>query len=262
MSKKSILLIIDMQNDFTLPEGKLAVPNAMEDVKRLATFIKRKTKQIDHIILTQDSHQPYSIANPSFWLDRSDKHPAPFTQITPKDIREGRFRAAKKEMQQWVTEYIDQLTQQGEYTHVIWPEHCIAGTQGESIVEPLMEQIQEWSKEGRNYSVIRKGESPLVEHFGAIRANIEIEDDKRTQTNQYLINRLTEADIIYIAGEAKSHCVANTIKQILPFEQITKKLIILEDCMSDVSGFEGFGNNVFKAAQEAGALVTLSTEIQ
>ncbi|MGL4410861.1 MAG: hypothetical protein ACRCTF_01800 [Bacteroidales bacterium] len=261
MSKKSILLIIDMQNDFALPEGKLSVPNAMDDVKRLATFIRRKAEKIDEIILTQDSHQPYSIANPSFWIDSKGNHPAPFTNITPDDIRTGKYRAAKEDMQSWSTIYIEELTKQGEYPHVIWPEHCIAGTKGEAIVDTLIDQIQEWSREGRSYTLLRKGESPLVEHFGAIRANIEIEDDKRTQTNKPLIDRLNQAETIYIAGEAKSHCVANTIKQILQFEHLAKKLVILDDCMSDVSGFEGFGKPIFQAAQQAGALVTLSTEI-
>jgi nicotinamidase/pyrazinamidase len=62
-----------------------------------------------------------------------------------------------------------------------------------------------------------------------------------------------------MAGEAKSHCVANTIKQMLDIKGIARKLVILEDCMSDVPGFETIALPIYERARTAGARSTLST---
>ena len=48
---KTVLLIVDMQNDFCLPSGSLYVPGAEKDVERLSRLIKKKTTVIDKIIL-------------------------------------------------------------------------------------------------------------------------------------------------------------------------------------------------------------------
>lgn len=261
MNRNNLLFIIDMQNDFCLPEGKLAVAGAMADVERLAAFIERKGEEIDEIVLTQDSHQPFSIAHPSFWLDASGEHPLPFSLITPDDLSVGNYRAANPAWQSWCVTYIARLNEQREYPHVIWPEHCLAGSVGEAIVEPLMTTIEAWGRSGKGYTIIRKGESPLVEQFGALRANIEIASDNRTQLNQTLVGQLKKATTIYLAGEARSHCVASTLKQLLTIEGLAEKVILLNDCMSDVTGFEGVSDPIFDAARMAGATITQSTQL-
>ena len=58
-----------------------------------------------------------------------------------------------------------------------------------------------------------------------------------------MLQKLLFYDKIIIAGEAKSHCVLETIKQIIDFfnPQDRKKLsniYLLEDCMSCIPGFE------------------------
>ena len=51
---KTVLLVVDMQNDFCLPSGSLYVPGAEKDVERLSRLIKEKMTVIDKIILTAD----------------------------------------------------------------------------------------------------------------------------------------------------------------------------------------------------------------
>ena len=57
-------------------------------------------------------------------------------------------------------------------------------------------------------------------------------------------------DKIIVAGEAKSHCVLESIKQILEHyetrPEITQKIYILEDCMSSITGFEDITNKTFE----------------
>ena len=64
---KTVLLVVDMQNDFCLPSGSLYVPGAEKDVERLSRLIKEKMTVIDKIILTADEHHVMDIAHPSYW---------------------------------------------------------------------------------------------------------------------------------------------------------------------------------------------------
>ena len=60
-------------------------------------------------------------------------------------------------------------------------------------------------------------------------------------------------DVIYIAGQAESHCVANSLKQIMELApNIAKKFVVLEDTMSPVPGFEDLANPIYEKAREMG----------
>ena len=67
--------------------------------------------------------------------------------------------------------------------------------------------------------------------------------------NLDFLNKLENYDKIVIAGEAKSHCVLESIKQILEHyetrPEITQKIYILEDCMSSIPGFEDVTDKTF-----------------
>ncbi len=94
----------------------------------------------------------------------------------------------------------------------------------------------------------------MTEHFGALRANVVLEDDPSTHVNQRLVFELAAADTIVIAGEARSHCVANTLKQIMEQPEIKGQIILLTDCMTSVAGFENVADEVYRLAQERGII--------
>jgi nicotinamidase/pyrazinamidase len=97
-----VLILIDIQNDFH-PGGSLAIANADQDSKRVASLIRRSIQsssgsstRIDRIICTMDSHNTLHIANPGFWISGEDYtskggatmvHPSPFTVITSEDVK-------------------------------------------------------------------------------------------------------------------------------------------------------------------------------
>ena len=91
-------------------------------------------------------------------------------------------------------------------------------------------------------------------------ANVPDENSPETQLNTGLVEKLRTFDEIIVAGEAKSHCVATTVKQMLTIENTGKKLVILEDCMSDVTGFETLALPIYENARINGAKFILSTE--
>jgi nicotinamidase/pyrazinamidase len=86
------LLIVDMQIDFCHESGALYVPGAQEDLRRLINFIYQHAEYITDIICSFDSHLPYQIFHPAWWIDREGNHPPPFTIITHEDVIDRRWR--------------------------------------------------------------------------------------------------------------------------------------------------------------------------
>lgn len=251
MSRSKIaLLIIDAQVDFCYASGSLYVPGAERDVQILGDFIRRNKNEIDDISMTMDSHQVIDISHPGFWQDKNKNHPNPFTQITSAQVDSGEWTPLY--WPQEALKYLKDLEAQGEYPHYIWPEHCIIGTAGAAIVDEIMNPVREWCRLGNLFNVVAKGTHPLTEHFGAVRAQIEIPGRPETHINMQLINKLSTFNQVFLAGEARSHCVANTLKQILQFPDLAKRLIILDDCTSNVPGFEHLADAIYDAAKNAG----------
>ncbi len=259
MIKRNLLLIIDMQNDFCLQKGALYVQGGEKDVQRLSSFIKNNEERIDNIILTQDTHHIIDISHPGFWADENDNAPTPFTEISIEDINNNYWRP--KFHKEEAVNYVNQLNRQNEFPHVIWPEHCIVGSSGAAISDELMNAIKSWARRGHFFTIIQKGLNPLTEHFGALRANIPLASDVGTQLNQVLVNELMLYENIIIAGEAKSHCVANTIKQMCEINGLAKKILLLDDTMSNVSGFDDIATPIYNEAKKAGAVITNTNDL-
>lgn len=264
----NILLIIDPQNDFCNPgdengknKGSLYVPGAEEDMGRLAWFILSNMDKINHIAVTLDSHYVNDISHPNFWTDKDGKLPEPFTQITLEDLKSKRWMPTFAPDR--ITDYFEKLEKQKEYPHTIWPEHCLLGSEGAAIYKPVFDAISQWSRQGKFYQPVMKGQYPFSEHFGAFAAQVSYDDVPETQINTDLVDELGQFDTIFIAGEAKSHCVANTVKQLIDYAPgLVSKLIILEDTMSDVTGFENFAENIYKKAETLGAKIMKTTEVE
>lgn len=258
--KENLLLLIDLQNDFCTPSGPLFVPGAPEDIERTITFIQKNIFSIDHIVLTADNHQVLDISHPGFWVDKEGKHPAPFTQITIQDVDDGKWQTLM--FRNEAVKYIHDLEEKGEFVHTIWPEHCIAGSEGAAIAKGIIEVVKKWSGTGHFFDLVVKGTYPLTEHFGALRANIPSPSAPESQLNINLVKKLMEYERVIIAGEAKSHCVANTVKQLIELTDFNRELIILEDCMSNIAGFEHVADTIFKQAGLFGAKTVKSTEFK
>lgn len=251
MRKINALLIIDPQYDFCDPAGALYVNGADMDMELLARWIKINRKEIDHIVVTMDSHPVNDISHPSFWHDSSGNFPKPFTPISLEDIRSGRWipRYFRKEAEK----YIEELEKQGEFGHLIWPFHCLTGSRGASLYDGIMDALIEWSGDGKQYRAVIKGTNPLTEHFGVFRANIPLPGSPETELNRSLIDELKQYENVFLAGEARSHCVANSLKQAMDeAPDLANRFIILEDCMSDVEGLGHLGAPVFERARKLG----------
>lgn len=237
------LLIIDPQNDFMDQDGAaLPVPGALADMRRLAGFIDTLSAQIDAITVTLDSHAGYGIERTTFWLDAAGAPVAPFTAITAVDAQAGRFRPRDAGRTDEALAYLQALEAGGERTLVVWPVHCVLGSWGHNIEGRLAESIARWEQSrARACDKVVKGLNPMTEQYSAFRADVPRADDPRTQLNTALLERLgTGDDLLVVAGEAASHCVAASGQDMLARWDAARlhRTVFLTDCMSPVPGFE------------------------
>ena len=241
------LLIIDPQEDFCNPTlGTLYVKGAELDCDRTAKMIDRLGRRLSKIYATFDSHSQYQIFHSMFWL-KEGKPVDIFTAISNDDVKSGRITPVDPNMLDWCLKYTAALEAGGRYPLLIWPYHCLIGTPGWCMNPLIMKAIHAWERETyRIYKPITKGSNFKTEHYSAVKSEVEVPEDPTTQlNNKGLIVPLEEADIVAICGQARSHCVSNTVRDIMANfsdPSYIKKLYILEDGTSDVPGFEHLGD--------------------
>lgn len=256
------LLLIDPQNDFCDPNGSLFVTGANEDMKRAAGMIGRLGPKLADIHVTLDSHRILDISHPMWWKDSAGSPPAPFTVITAADLRAGKWTTSIPGAFSRSLEYLDELEKQGRYPHVVWPEHCLIGDEGHNVFPELSGAIHEWERSRKMMTgFVTKGSNPWTEHFSAVKAEVPDPEDPSTQLNGELIATLKDADVILLAGEARSHCLANTVRDIVSAfndPELVRKLVLLTDASSDVTGFENLGDQ-FLADMVAAGMKTATT---
>jgi len=262
MNKKTHLLAIDPQYDFCNPKGALVVPRADEDMKRLAEMVNRMKDGLDDIHITMDSHRTIHIAHPIFWVDKDGKHPNPFTVISHDDVKNGVWHSYNPALQQKASDYTKTLEDNGRYVLCIWRPHCLIGSQGHSIDANVFEAITEWENQFAMIDYVTKGSNPFTEHYSAVKADVEDPSDPTTRLNGNLLDSLLEADDILITGEALSHCVANTVRDIADNfgDENIKKFVLIEDTTSNVATFESLGEDFVKEMMARGMRTAKSTD--
>ena len=154
---KAALILIDIQPDF-LPGGPLAVPGGDEILPRVSEL----AREHGTIVLTQDWHPA---RHSSFASNHG--HALPFS-----------------------------TTEMPYGTQVLWPDHCVQGTEGADLAlpAPILTKAQ---------LILRKGMNPAVDSYSAF-----LENDRTTPTG--LAGWLRERGIeeLVFAGLALDYCVA------------------------------------------------------
>lgn len=263
MKRNRHLISIDAQNDFCDPKGKLFVNGADEDMKRLATFIRKYGSNLTDVHSTLDSHQTVHISQPIFWINSKSEHPKPFTQITKDAVESGDWTTANPKWQPRAKHYVKELADHGRYTLTIWPPHCLIGTFGHSLVPAIADALYEWEEKNFNrVNFVAKGSNLFTEHYSAVQADVPDDSDPTTKLNVELIDILSKADEIFITGEALSHCLANSITDVANNfgDENVKKFILLEDTSSSVPGFENLGEKFVKDMKKRGMKSVKSTD--
>ena len=139
---------------------------------------------------------------------------------------------------------MERLEKDGKKTLCIWPYHCIHGTLGWAFENQFANMVY-FHSVARKAVVSRfiKGQDPLSEMYGIIKP----EYDSAGYVNAEFLYALHKYDKVIIAGESKSHCVCESVRQILELlpRNMWSKVYILEDCMSSIHGFEDATEKAF-----------------
>lgn len=260
---KKELLIIDPQIDF-LEGGNLAVPGATEDMNRVVDMIKRNINRIDNIHVTMDMHRQIDIGHPMFWLDNKGDNIDPFTVLSLDDLTQGKIRPFLPSLSGRVKEYFEKLIDNKRYMPIVWPYHCLIGSVGATIYKPLFDILCQWEHDNlKQVDYVLKGTNPYTEHYSAIQADVPDSNDPTTSLNIDLLESLQNTDMILLAGEALSHCLANTCKDIADNfgEENIKKIVLLTDGTSNVPGFENLGEEFIKELSARGMKTSTTKDI-
>ena len=258
------LLVVDPQNDFCdVPGAALPVPGANADLDRLAAFVDRCGDSFRAIHITQDAHHALDIAHPGWWQDAAGQSPPPFTVITPEAVQSGHWRARQPALAEAALAYVAALAAGGRYQLVIWPEHCLLGSWGMGVQPRLLEALNRWSRrQQRQVCFHQKGQNPLTEHYSALQAEVPDEADPRTLPDAAFLAEMACADSLVIAGEALSHCVAGTVRDLVRLlgPDAARRMTLLVDCTSPVAGFTGLAQGFLDEMTALGMRLARSTE--
>jgi nicotinamidase-related amidase len=252
------LLLIDVQNTFCLPEFELFVAGrsgrgAVEDAARIAKLLYSRLDRVTQVVATLDTHAAAQIFHPVFWLDELGEHPAPHTVIRLEDVESGRYRVnpalapaletrESVDVTSWGRYYARRLAEGGKYPLVVWPYHSMLGGIGHALVSAVEEAIFFHSIARQAPTRLEiKGRHPLTENYSALRPEVS-EDESGAPlvpASRELIDHLLGFDEILVAGEARSHCVAWTVDDLLREIQardpaLARRVVLLDDCSSPV----------------------------
>ncbi|MGH7849325.1 MAG: isochorismatase [Thermodesulfobacteriota bacterium] len=292
------LIIVDAQNTFCIPGFELFVGGrtgrgAVDDNLRLCRFIYRNLGLITEIAPTMDTHQAMQIFHGIFFVNDRGEHPAPYTLISVEDIEEGRWKFNKEISRsimygedyvgRHLLHYTRELRKSGKYELTIWPYHAMLGGIGHALVSTVEEAVFFHSIARYSQPDIHvKGDHPLTEHYSVLGPEVGTGPDgkplslrteslfRKPAASESIYGKLGEFDAVIIAGQAKSHCVAWTIADLLKKavagdKSHVEKIYLLEDCTSPVVvpgaiDYTDDADKAFAEFSEAGMHVVRSTD--
>jgi nicotinamidase-related amidase len=123
--------------------------------------------------------------------------------------------------------------------------------------------VSSWEKQHLAIaSKVTKGSNWSTEHYSAVKADVVRSDDPGTQLNVDFIQSLQNADRVFLSGQASSHCVANTVRDVVDNfgAEPLNKLYLMADGMSPVPGFESLSDDFFRDMKAKGVNVCTTRE--
>jgi len=247
---------IDMQLTFCDPASELPVLGAMDDCKRAAEFVYRDIGNITHFAPTFDTHLVMQIFHSIMLVDDHGNHPQPGTPdsvITEEQVKTGKWhinpavaaaiaKGNLPKLERHLAHYTKMLKQTGKEALITWPYHAMLGGIGHAMV-PVLEEAIRFHQFARQTEIDPriKGGNPLTENYSVIQPNVLTGPDGEEidQKNPAFLAKLLAFDMLIIFGEAKSHCLLDSVNDILQYimtkdRSLADKVYILEDCTSPV----------------------------
>jgi nicotinamidase-related amidase len=230
-----------------------------------------------------DTHQAMQIFHAVYLINDKGEHPGPFTLISVDEIERGvwkfnpalcySFGITADYGQRHLLHYTKSLKEGGKYNLTIWPYHGMLGGIGHALVASVEEAVFFHSVARYSQADFHvKGDRPFTEHYSVLGPEVLKGPDGRPigQKSDKFFRKLLEFDAVVIAGQAKSHCVAWTIDDLLEDirsqdAKLVEKVYLLEDCSSPVIvpgviDYTEQADEAFRRFADAGMHVVRSTD--
>jgi len=230
---------IDCQIGFCSPGASLFVPGAVEDTARAVSWIYRHLDRITGLIFSLDTHAVHQIFHPAWWADAAGAHPPPLTAITAADVEAGRWRALQHASAS--LEYCRRLEATGKYVLTVWPFHTLLGGTSHALAPAVMEaSIVHAVARSAPTRFVTKGSHPQTENYSVLSPEVEqIGGERVGAFDEALFQALMSFDRVYVFGQASSHCVLATLRDLADRVEATcpdrmGSIYVLVDAMSPV----------------------------
>jgi nicotinamidase-related amidase len=226
-----------------------------------------------------DTHQAFQIFHAPFLVDPEGRHPDPYTLVTVEEVDSGRWRVDLKGAEAMglaathadahLRSYVQALATGGRFELTIWPFHAMLGGIGHALVSAIEEAFFFHAIARRSQTRFEpKGEKPLTEHYSVFGPEVTEgpHGELLGERNAVLVRALDAFDAVVIAGQAKSHCVAWSVEDLLQATpEIAPRLYLLEDCSSpvvvpDVVDYTEAADDAFTRFADAGAHIVRSAD--
>jgi nicotinamidase-related amidase len=236
---------IDCQVAFCLPGASLFVPGAVEDARRTIEWLYRNLARITTLFFTLDTHSPFQIFHPSAWVDGQGQQPKPFTPITAADVRAGRWIPALRDDDlsdpaAAALEYCERLEARGRYVLTIWPYHALLGGASHALLPAMHEAaLFHAAARGCDPRFQIKGRARFTENYSVFSPEVrELQGRQVGAFDTALLDALRRYDRLYVFGQAKSHCVMESLEDLRRAtgddRAALSRIHVLEDAMSPV----------------------------
>src|SRR5919201_919725 len=194
------LLAVDVQNTFCIPGFELFVAGrsgtgAVDDNRRLCEFVYRNLGTITQILPSLDTHHAMQVFHAIWLVDDHGNH-----------------------AERHLAHYTRRLAEGGKYELTIWPYHAMLGGIGHALVSAVEEAIFFHAIARSSQPDFQvKGDETLTEHYSMLGPEVTEGPDGEPlgEKNTALIDKLLKFDAVVVAGQAKSHCLAWTIDDLL-----------------------------------------------
>jgi len=213
------LILVDLQVDFSPPDGTLAVTLAPGIIPHVLSLL---SLPFPLKIFTKDSHPPDHISFASNHQAPNNVPFASYTTITHPDDPSKSIQTR------------------------LWPVHCVRGTTGWEFLPPVKEWVDSHLQDegARKVVIVEKGRDPRVEMYSAFQDPFGIVKSSPSLEAVLRENSITD---VYVAGLAGDYCVKETVKHC--GEKGYRVWVVREGVASVDEGKTGWGEA--KAAMES-----------
>ena len=215
---------------------------------RLCSFLYRNLGVVTQAVVTLDTHQAFQIFHAPFLVDADGRHPDPYTLVTLDDVTSGRWRVEPRAA---ATLGLDE-TRLGAPAHLCrgarrrgkYDAHDLAVPRAARRDRPRARERGRGGallpRRSARYSQTRfemKGRAADRALLGARARGRARRRAASRSGGQHGSRRAPRTfDAVIVAGQAKSHCVAWTVDDLLQdVPEIAPRLYLLEDCSSPSS---------------------------